>query len=299
MTFSSTRSCCLKVFRGGRDTRALFLCARESGEHISSAGPGQVRPSRPSLRLRCPSSTGERSWSAAVWTCTPGPRTVAPLWGRTASPWRPRPAWPRPPPGRGPRRRRARTVWRGGTRGAGRARRSRSSGRTSGRSEQSHLERRIKGVCMGRKIPFYHHQQQVLLWRGGEAGSSAPWDSIVSALRRCSRSSMPMSSRFCPECQKSRATSLIVTPPMLLSRQRQVLMLNIAGCISCQILAGQNQQGSSMTPVTPSVQSSQGSQCIGFQSVMRCMPTNRGEVLDARLQRFHWTHLRKRKMAPR
>lgn len=41
MTVSSTRSCCLKVFRGGRDTRALFLCARESGEHISSAGPGR------------------------------------------------------------------------------------------------------------------------------------------------------------------------------------------------------------------------------------------------------------------
>lgn len=95
----------------------------------------------------------------------------------------------------------------------------------------------------------------MLLRRWGETGS-APWDSIVSALSRCSRSSMPMSSRFWPECQKSRATSLIVAPPMLLSRQRahsttcQLLMLYIAGCISCQILAGQNQPGSFMSSVT-------------------------------------------------
>lgn len=46
-----------------------------------------------------------------------------------------------------------------------------------------------------------------------------PWDSIVSARRRCSRSSMPMSSRFWPECQKSSATSAIVAPPILLYRK--------------------------------------------------------------------------------
>lgn len=241
--------------RGPGHARVISACLWERGAHLLRWS-GLVKWSHPSLRSRYPSSTGERSWSAGVWTCIPGPRTVAPLWGRTASPWQPRPASPHPPPGLGLRRRRARTVWRGGTRGAGRARRSRSSGRTSGHSEQSHLERRIS-VCVGggRKTKISKHKQQVLLWRWGKTGS-APWDSIVSALSRCSRSSMPMSSRFWPECQKSRATSLIVAPPMLLSRQRahrttcQLLMLYIAGCISCQILAGQNQPGSFMTSVT-------------------------------------------------
>lgn len=88
-------------------------------------------------------SMAERSWSVVVSICIPGRRTASPLWGHTASPWPPRPGSPHPPPGLGLQRRHGRTVWRGGTQGAGTARRSRSSGRTSGHSEQSRLEGRI------------------------------------------------------------------------------------------------------------------------------------------------------------
>lgn len=112
MTINSTRSFSLEVIRGGWDTHMLFLRACESGKHISAVPytVGLLKQSHTSLRSRYLSSTGERSWSAVVWTCIPGRRTVAPLWGRRAWPWPPRPASPHPPACLGLWRRRGRTI---------------------------------------------------------------------------------------------------------------------------------------------------------------------------------------------
>ena len=70
----------------------------EQSRHIPSVAlyaDGLVKRSYTSSRSLsvCVSpSRGERSWSAGVWTCTPGQRTVSPLWGHIASPWPPHPA---------------------------------------------------------------------------------------------------------------------------------------------------------------------------------------------------------------
>lgn len=239
----------------GAGTRALFLRACESGEHISSAGPG---------------------WSSDL--TPPSGHAILPLWEKEVDPL----GYGLASLGREQSllfgdvqhrlgdlvQRRLIHLQASGCEGVARAQfdvavLEGQEGHEEVDQVAGHQVTLSKAtwkgelVCMGggSKTKFSKHKQQVLLRRWGET-DSAPWDSIVSALSRCSRSSMPMSSRFWPECQKSRATSLIVAPPMLLSRQRahsttcQLLMLYIAGCISCQILAGQNQPGSFMTSVT-------------------------------------------------
>lgn len=150
--------------------------------------------------------TAGRSWSFGVWTCIPGPRTVVLLWGRTAWLWPPHPASVHLGPAPVLCRRRVHRAWRVGTPEGETAQRNPPSVLTSARSEQSHLRKRSSS-----QLQQTQHQ---LLWNP----AALPWDSMVSARSRCSRSSMPMSSRFCPECQKSSATSLIVAPPMLLWR---------------------------------------------------------------------------------
>lgn len=153
--------------------------------------------------------TAGRSWSSGVWTCIPGPRTVVLLWGRTAWLWPPHPASVHPGPAPALCRRRVHRAWHGGTPEGETAQRNRPSDPTSARSEQNHLRKSSRSQLQ-------QTQQRFAFWNP----AALPWDSMVSARSRCSRSSMPMSSRFCPECQKSSATSLIVAPPMLLWRQQ-------------------------------------------------------------------------------
>lgn len=310
MTISSTRSFSLKVFWGGWDTHLKLLPkilrACESGKHISAVpyAVGLLKQSHTSLWSRYPSSTGERSWSAAVWTCIPGLRTVAPPWGRTASPWPPRPMSPRPPPCLGLQRRPGRTVWCGGTQGAGTAQRSRSGGRTSGRSERSRLERRI-GVSAGGKSRKKFTEDIIKQTAG-----------VCAALRRGQRRTLRLH-RFGPESMLQVLHANILTiltrvpkikgdiidrhsTDVAVARQRahrttcQHLMLIIAGCISCQILAWP-ESARVINDLCYLQCNTRPASTLDFKTSWNLCR----QMWSAWLLYFNPTDLRKRKMAPR